>query len=121
MRARSVAIVAVALATVLGCDVCDWKKSDRAMLDIGSVASALKVHYGKFGRYPSTEEGLQALVDRHILDAVPMDPWGNRYQYALWDGEIEIRSWGADSRRGGSGEDADLDLRDLRSRLDAGR
>ena len=84
------------------------ENSDRAKLDIQNIAGALKLYREKHGRYPSTSEGLQALVETNILEAPPRDPWGNLYGYALQDSEIELHSWGSDGAPGGSGVAEDI-------------
>ncbi|MEJ2274682.1 MAG: type II secretion system major pseudopilin GspG [Woeseiaceae bacterium] len=72
--------------------------------------------------YPTTEQGLEALVTRPndpsirnwkpggYLDRLPVDPWGNPYQYLNPgnNGEIDIYTLGRDGRPGGEGLDADL-------------
>jgi general secretion pathway protein G len=73
------------------------------------------------GRYPTTEQGLAALVQQPVLDPVPSgwmqtldtlpkDPWGHPYQYANpgQHGEIDVWSLGADGQPGGQGNDADI-------------
>lgn len=62
-------------------------------------------------RYPSTEEGLQALRP-YLKKAVPNDPWGRPYVYRApgQGGEFELISYGRDGKAGGSGEDADISL-----------
>ena len=72
------------------------------------------------GRYPSSEQGLQALMTApagesrwqgpYLRKAVPADPWGNAYRYANPgpNGGIEILSLGADNAPGGEGENADV-------------
>ena len=74
-------------------------------------------------RYPSTEQGLQALVKKPAsapvplnwkgngyLEKLPKDPWGNTYQYLQpgLRGEIDVISLGADGAAGGEGSDADI-------------
>ena len=72
-------------------------------------------------RYPSAEQGLQALVARPsvepappnwkpYLEKLPNDPWGRPYQYANpgVKGEIDVFSFGADGQPGGEGKDADI-------------
>ena len=103
--------VLLALSAAATACVCDWSPRDRAQLDLQNLMSAVKLYYGKKGRYPATEEGLQALVETHNLDAVPRDPWGSRYRYVRDAQGIELRSWGADRRTGGTGEEADIVLR----------
>lgn len=73
------------------------------------------------GRYPSTEEGLAALLvapatatakwnGPYLKKSVPPDPWGHAYQYKApgTKAEFEITSLGRDGQPGGSGEDADI-------------
>jgi general secretion pathway protein G len=92
-----------------------------ARQDIASVLQALKLYRLDNSRYPSTEQGLAALVTRpsidpqpgnwkSYLDKVPTDPWGKPYQYLSPGvrGEIDVFSLGADSQPGGNGVDADI-------------
>lgn len=72
------------------------------------------------GRFPTNEEGLQSLVRNshnnpkwggpYLKKAVPLDPWGNAYQYrsAVKDKDFDIVSYGKDGKEGGIGEDADI-------------
>jgi len=73
------------------------------------------------GRYPTTEEGLQALVVQlssepswrgpYLKKAVPADPWGRPYVYeqpGAHNGDFDLQSYGRDGRPGGTGEDADV-------------
>jgi len=63
------------------------------------------------GNFPSTEEGLNALVTERIMKKIPKDPWGNEYQYRSpgeVDPDFEIWSFGADGKEGGEGVNADL-------------
>jgi general secretion pathway protein G len=72
------------------------------------------------GRYPTSEEGLQALVAKpngegnwagpYLKKGVPADPWGRPYVYQQpgTHGDFELQSYGKDGRPGGTGEDADL-------------
>jgi general secretion pathway protein G len=75
------------------------------------------------GRYPTTQQGLQSLVEKPVtepvpqnwktggyLDRLPKDPWGNVYQYSNpgTRSEIDVFSFGADNKPGGTGFDADL-------------
>ena len=91
--------------------------------DIGTVVAALKLSKLDNGRYPSTDQGLPALVEKPTTDPVPAnwknggylekmpkDPWGHDYLY-LNPGikrEIDVMSYGADGVQGGEGFDADL-------------
>ena len=91
--------------------------------DIGTVVAALKLYKLDNGRYPTTDQGLLALVEKPTsepvpanwksggyLEKMPKDPWGHDYLY-LNPGikrEIDVMSYGADGVQGGEGFDADL-------------
>lgn len=94
-----------------------------AKQDIASLLQALKLYRLDNLRYPSTEQGLQALVAKPTtsplppnwkaggyIDRLPKDPWRNPYQYLNpgLRGEIDIYSFGADGQPGGEGNDADI-------------
>lgn len=92
-----------------------------ARQDIASIMQALKLYRLDNQRYPTTEQGLQALVTRPTagpeasnwkayLDRMPVDPWDKPYQYLSPGvrGEIDVFSLGADGQPGGSGVDADI-------------
>jgi len=94
-----------------------------AKADIASLTNALKLYKLDNLRYPSTEQGLTALVTKPTtgpaangwkaggyLEKLPKDPWGNPYQYLSpgIHGEVDIFSLGADGQPGGTGEDADI-------------
>ena len=92
-----------------------------AHVDIATLMSALKLYKLDNQRYPTTEQGLQALVQKPTsgpsangwkgyLDKLPKDPWGNPYQYLSpgLHGEVDVFSLGADGQPGGTGEDADI-------------
>lgn len=99
----------------------DEARAVAAKQDIAQVMQALKLYRLDNGRYPTTEQGLQALVTRptvdpvpgnwkSYLDRLPMDPWGKPYQY-LNPGvrmDIDVFSFGADGQTGGAGTDADI-------------
>jgi general secretion pathway protein G len=94
-----------------------------AKQDINSIVQALKLYRLDIGRYPTTEQGLSALVAKPTtepipqnwkpngyVDRLPKDPWGFAYQYSNpgTRGEIDVFSLGADNKPGGTGFDADL-------------
>jgi general secretion pathway protein G len=96
-------------------------KADSARLQIEEFGAALDLYKLETGRYPTTQEGLQALVQPPPgvtgwngpylkKKAVPKDPWGNDYRYASPSphGEYEIRSLGADGKEGGDGDNRDI-------------
>jgi general secretion pathway protein G len=98
-------------------------KRTQVKLQIRNVEQALKLFKLDNGFYPSTEQGIQALVtipgigrippnyrSDGYLDRVPKDPWGSEYTYISpgEHGDYDIVSYGADSVPGGEGEDADI-------------
>ena len=97
-----------------------------ARQDIASVMQALKLYRLDNSRYPTTEQGLQALVVRptsgpqptnwkSYLEKLPNDPWGRPYQFLSPGvrGEIDVFSLGADGQAGGTGVEADIGSWDL--------
>lgn len=103
----------------------DDAKIAAAKQDIASIMQALKLYRLDNGRYPTTEQGLQALITRPGTEplpgnwkaggylersSVPKDPWGHPYQYLSpgTHGEIDVFSLGADQQPGGEGPEADI-------------
>lgn len=99
----------------------DEAKRVAARADIGTIVQALKMYRLDNGFYPTTDQGLLALVERPTsnpvpgnwkpyLDRLPVDPWKNHYQYLQPGvrGEIDVFSLGADGARGGEGNAADI-------------
>jgi len=91
--------------------------------DIKTIESALTQYKSENFRYPTTEQGLEALVRETqvppvpknfrrggYLTKLPKDPWGNNYQYTFPGefGTFDIFTLGADDEIGGEGEDADI-------------
>ncbi len=91
--------------------------------DIRALEAALNLYRLDNFVYPDTNQGLQALVERPrtgpeprnyrsggYMDRLPRDPWGNDYQYLNpgTRGDIDIYSFGADGRRGGTGINAEI-------------
>lgn len=97
-------------------------KSERtiAKAQIEALEKALDTFRLDTGRYPSTEEGLTALVNKpasvtqwngpYLKKNIPMDPWGHAYQYRSpgASSEIELQSYGKDGQPGGTGDNADI-------------
>ncbi len=92
--------------------------------DIQAIGTALTLYRLDNFKYPSTDQGLKALVQQpsdptirnwrkggYIQDGTLKDPWGNDYQY-VYPGthghEYDLYSFGADGQEGGEGEDADI-------------
>lgn len=101
----------------------DQARVSRAKSDIAAIASALALYRLDNQRYPTTEQGLQALAKRPTrapvpdnwaeggyLARLPVDPWGQPYQYLQpgVHGDFDLFSYGADGRPGGSGVNADI-------------
>ena len=91
--------------------------------DLGTLVAALKLYKLDNGRYPTTDQGLKALVEKPssdplpanwkqggYLEKMPKDPWGHDYLYLYpgIKGEIDVMSYGADGQEGGEGFGADL-------------
>ncbi len=96
-------------------------KSDTAALQINEMAGGLDLFHLEVGRYPSTQEGLVALVREPAnmtnwhgpylkKKQVPRDPWGNEYHYRSpgENGRYDLYSLGADNAEGGDGENRDV-------------
>ncbi|MGB8518275.1 MAG: type II secretion system major pseudopilin GspG [Gallionella sp.] len=94
-----------------------------AKQDISTIVQSLKLYKLDNQRYPTTEQGLQALITKPTsgpaannwktggyLDKLPKDPWGNQYQFLSpgIKGEVDVFSLGADGQPGGTGNDADI-------------
>ncbi len=123
-------MVVVVILAVLGALVVpkilenvDKARVTRAKSDIQAVETALDLYRLDNFKYPTTEQGLQALVsapaDSTItnyrsggyLKAIPIDPWNNPYQYASPGSngrDYEVTSYGRDGKPGGEGYDADI-------------
>lgn len=101
----------------------DEARAIAAKQDIASLMQALKLYRLDNQRYPTTEQGLQALVERPAsapqppnwkaggyVERLPSDPWGNPYQYLNPGvrGELDVYSLGADGAPGGEANDADI-------------
>lgn len=94
----------------------------KARAEIANIENAMKFYRLDNFAYPTTEQGIDALVSRPndpnvrnwkpggYLDRVPKDPWGNPYQYLNPgnNGEIDIYTLGRDGRPGGEGLDGDI-------------
>lgn len=94
-----------------------------ARAQIDALEKALDQYRLDTGHYPSTEQGLGALLQRpqnepkwngpYLRKSVPLDPWGKPYQYRApgEKGDFDLLSFGRDGTPGGSGENADIDNR----------
>jgi general secretion pathway protein G len=102
-------------------DRADDARVTAARTDVNNLMQALKLYRLDNQRYPTAEQGLDALLHkptggpappnwRPYLDKLPNDPWGRPYQYLNpgVKGEIDVFSFGADGTAGGDGRNADV-------------
>lgn len=104
----------------------DEARRTKAAADIKAIEQALHLYKLDNGSYPTTEQGLKALVTKPdsgvipvrwnpdgYLEKVPFDPWGRSYIYLSNGERFLLKSLGADGEEGGEGKYADVDSRDL--------
>ncbi|MBL4827531.1 MAG: type II secretion system major pseudopilin GspG [Spongiibacteraceae bacterium] len=108
----------------------DEARVTAARADLATLQQALEMYKLDNHRYPSTDQGLQALVQKPTgspepkkwnlagylkKGKIPLDPWGEQYQYLSpgSTGAFDVYSFGADAREGGEGFDADVGSWDL--------
>ena len=102
-------------------DRADDARVTAARTDVNNLMQALKLYKLDNQRYPTGEQGLQALIAKPTampvppnwkpyLEKLPNDPWGRPYQYLNpgVKGEIDVMSFGADGQPGGDGKNADV-------------
>ncbi|MEO8241424.1 MAG: type II secretion system major pseudopilin GspG [bacterium] len=114
-------IAAIIVPNVIGRP--DEARVTVARSDIRTLAASLELYRLDARNYPTTEQGLDALVHRPTLEPIPQtwatggylgnlpnDPWGNPYIYVSpgETGPFDLTSYGADGRPGGDGIDADI-------------
>ena len=96
-------------------------KTKAAKVQIEDLSATLDMYKLDAGSYPTTEQGLQALIEApdtakhwngpYLSKAkIPLDPWQNEYHYVSpgEHGRFDISSMGADGKEGGTGEDLDI-------------
>lgn len=104
----------------------DQARRVAAESDLRAIANALDLYRLDNGVYPSTTQGLNALVSKPsgfpeprrwgpepYLKKAPVDAWGNPFVYVNEGRNFELRSLGADGAEGGEGIDADINLADI--------
>jgi general secretion pathway protein G len=102
-------------------DRADDARATAARTDVNNLMQAHKLYKLDNQRYPTAEQGLQALINRPstppvppnwkpYVEKLPNDPWGRPYQYLNpgVKGEIDVMSFGADGEPGGEGKNADI-------------
>jgi general secretion pathway protein G len=119
-----VLVIIGVLAALIVPNVLDRAEDARATAaktDVNNLMQALKLYKLDNMRYPTSEQGLQALVGKPgagptppnwkpYIEKLPNDPWGRAYQYLNpgVKGEIDVMSFGADGQPGGEGKNADI-------------
>ena len=108
----AVALLIAAAVTVNVMGALAESKMKQAKTDIHTIENCLDLYKVDKGRYPTTEEGLQAVVAAGKCKAQIKDPWKHDYVY-LYPGQVhsdsfDIKSYGADGQPGGDGENADI-------------
>ncbi len=119
-----VLVIIGVLAALIVPNVLDRAEDARATAaktDVNNLMQALKLYKLDNQRYPTAEQGLQALLVKpgtmpipanwkSYVDKLPNDPWGRPYQYLNpgIKGEIDVMSFGADGQPGGEGKNADI-------------
>ena len=104
----------------------DTARVQAAQTDLRALSQTLEIYRLDNFQYPSSEQGLESLVDRPsgfpepknwnpegYLKKLPTDPWGSPYLYEKTGSSYSLISLGADGQEGGEGFDADIRLNDL--------
>jgi len=117
-------LISLAAPRILGRT--DEARVTKGMADIKAIETALGMYKLDSGSYPTTEQGLAALVEppaqgpearnyrtEGYLERVPLDPWNREFFYGSDGRSYVIRSMGADGEEGGDGVDGDLDSRNF--------
>ena len=104
----------------------DTARVQAAQTDLRALSQTLEIYRLDNFQYPSSEQGLESLVDRPsgfpepknwnpegYLKKLPTDPWGSPYLYEKAGSTYSLMRLGADGQEGGEGFDADIRLNDL--------
>lgn len=118
-------LVAIVAPNIMGRS--DQAKVTVAETQLSNIANALDLYRLDNSHYPSTQQGLEALVSKPsgspepknwnsdgYLKSVPEDPWGSEYQYVSpgAEGPYDLYSYGSDGQEGGDGDAADISVWD---------
>jgi len=114
-------LISIVAPTVIG--TADDARIQKAYADFNSIETALKIYRLDNFVYPSSEQGLEALVEPSTIEPeprnfkqggylseIPLDPWGRPYLYLSpgENGEVDIYSLGLDGVSGGEGQNGDI-------------
>jgi general secretion pathway protein G len=117
------------LATIVSVNVIgqtDTARITKAKADLKELEQGLHLYKLDNGSYPTTDQGLAALVQKPssgpqprkynaegYVQKIPEDPWGNHYVYLSDGQQFVLKCLGADGEQGGSDKNGDIDSRDL--------
>jgi general secretion pathway protein G len=104
-------VLATAMAFTIAYITMDHSLGPRqrmALEEVRRMEGFFKIYQRTMGRYPSEQEGFSPLLQAHVVDAIPTDPWGRPYVYQFNERHTGVISYGADGVPGGEGEDADI-------------
>ena len=120
----AIVLILTAIVGFTGIQYLDRARTAAARSQIDSFSLALEAYYIDCGRYPTEEQGLEALWQKpsveplspawsgpYMYKKTPDDPWGNPYDYKIPGAEglpFSVRSLGSDGREGGEGKNADI-------------
>lgn len=117
-------IVALVVPNLVGQP--DQAKIKMARAQMSNFDTALQMYYLSNSHYPSSDQGLQALVERPsgypepqswgpqpYMKRIPLDPWGNEYIYSNDNNDFVIYSLGSDGEEGGDGVAEDIYSNDI--------
>ena len=129
MTLVEIMIVLVILGIIAGASITmiqsNLKKAKvkQAGISIREISKALDLYYTDCGNYPTTEEGLQALVEATsscsewgpdpYVRKIPKDPWNHDFIYEAEGGSFVLISLGSDGREGGTNDAKDISSEDL--------
>lgn len=120
-------LVAIVAPNIMGRS--DQAKVTVAKTQMSNIANALDLYRLDNSHYPSTQQGLKALVSKPsgspepqnynpdgYLKSVPEDPWGKEYEYISpgTEGPYDLFSYGSDGRQGGEGDASDISVWDIK-------
>jgi general secretion pathway protein G len=120
-------LIAIVAPNIIGRG--DEARVTAAGAQMRSIGNALDLYRLDNSHYPSTQQGLEALVSKPsgspeprnwnpdgYMPSVPTDPWGSEYQYVSpgSEGAYDLYSFGSDGQEGGEGDAADISIREVR-------